>query len=129
MADGLITLPSKGDLAQTIARCEAVVRARGLHVFSKFDHANNAREAGLTLRPTTVVWFGDAKLGTKLMAAHPTIAIDLPHRLLVYTDDNGQTWLAYNDPVWLAARHGVGGDAGIQGTAAALTAIVQEVVG
>ena len=72
MADGLISHPSKLDLAQTIARFEELVRGRGLHVFSKFDHADNAREAGLALRPTTVVWFGDAKLGTKLMAAHPT---------------------------------------------------------
>lgn len=129
MADGLITLPSKGDLAQTIGRFEAVVRARGLHVFSKFDHAENAREAGLALRPTTVVWFGDAKLGTKLMAAHPTIAIDLPHRLLVYTDDDGQTWLAYNDPAWLAHRHGVAVDAGITATSAALAAIAREAAG
>lgn len=129
MVDGLIAHPSKLDLARTIERFEAVVRGRGLQVFSKFDHADNARQAGLALRPTTVVWFGDAKLGTKLMAAHPTIAIDLPHRLLVYTDDGGQTWVAYNDPAWLARRHGIAVDAGITATAGALAAIVQEVAG
>ena len=88
-------------------RFEAEVRGRGMTVFAHIDHAAGAAAAGLPLRPTEVLIFGNAKAGTPLMEATQTVGIDLPLRVLVWRDENGTTWLSYNDPAWLAERHGI----------------------
>jgi uncharacterized protein (DUF302 family) len=107
MVDGLVMVASRHGPKATIGRLEAAVSQRGMAIVARIDHAAAAEAAGLSLRPTEVLVFGNAKAGTPLMAAAPTLAIDLPLKILVWTDDAGATQLAYIDPAWLAARHGL----------------------
>ena len=109
-ADGLVTLRSNFGPGETMSRLEAMVKAKGLTVFAHIDHAAGALAAGLTLRPTDLLVFGNAKGGTPLMQAEQTLGIDLPLKMLVWQDALGATWLSYNDPQWLARRHRPGGD-------------------
>jgi uncharacterized protein (DUF302 family) len=104
---GLVTIKSGNGPEETMNRFEAEVRGRGMTVFAHIDHAAGAVAAGLSLRPTEVLIFGNAKAGTPLMEATQTIGIDLPLKVLVWRDENGATWLSYNDPVWVAERHGI----------------------
>jgi uncharacterized protein (DUF302 family) len=106
-ADGLVTIPSSFGAKETMDRLEADIKGKGLTVFAHIDHAAGAIAAGLTLRPTDLLIFGNAKGGTPLMQAGQTIGIDLPLKILVWQDAAGQTWLSYNDPHWLAKRHGI----------------------
>jgi uncharacterized protein (DUF302 family) len=101
------------------------IRARGMTLFARVDHAAGAADAGLTLRPTDLFVFGNAKGGTPLMQAAQTMGIDLPLKVLVWQDEAGQTWLGYNDPAWLAERHGTGPEAAA--TVAAMTAMLRAV--
>ena len=107
-ADGLITIKSSFGPEDTMQRLEAEVKAKGLTVFARVDHAAGATAVGLPLRPTDLLIFGNAKGGTPLMQQAQTIGIDLPLKALVWQDEQGATWLSYNDPAWLADRHGVG---------------------
>jgi uncharacterized protein (DUF302 family) len=107
-ADGLITIRSSYGPEDTMSRFEAEVRAKGMTVFARVDHAAGARAVGLSLRPTELLIFGNAKAGTPLMQSMQTIGIDLPLKALVWQDASGSTWLSYNDPSWLAKRHGSG---------------------
>jgi uncharacterized protein (DUF302 family) len=93
-----------------MTRLEAEVKARGMTVFARIDHAAGAAGAGLSLRPTELLIFGNAKAGTPLMQTVQTTGIDLPLKALVWEDASGATWLSYNDPAWLAQRHGVAGE-------------------
>jgi uncharacterized protein (DUF302 family) len=90
---------------ETMDRLVAAVTHRGMTVLARIDHAAAAVKAGLELRPTEVVLFGNPRAGTPLMQAAQTIGIDLPLKALVWQDEGGKTWLAYNDPKWLANRH------------------------
>ncbi len=118
---GIVTLRSANDFTGTVSRLRAAIGAKGLKIFAAIDHQANAKGAGLTMRPEMVELFGNPALGTPLMKARPTIGLDLPQRVLVYNDETGATWLAYNDPAWLAARHGVTGqDEAVGKIAAAL---------
>ena len=89
-------------------RLAAEIEAQGIKVFARINHAALAAEAGLTLGPTELLIFGNPKAGTPLMQAGQTIGIDLPLKALVWQDAAGQTWLSYNEPAWLANRHGIG---------------------
>jgi uncharacterized protein (DUF302 family) len=109
-ADGLTTLRSSYGPKDTMTRLEAEVKARGMTVFARIDHAAGAAGAGLSLRPTELLIFGNAKAGTPLMQTVQTTGIDLPLKALVWEDASGDTWLSYNDPAWLAQRHGVAGE-------------------
>ena len=111
-ADGLVTLKSKYGPEETMNRFEAEVRDKGMAIFARIDHAAGAAAVGLPLRPTDLLIFGVAKGGTPLMVAAQTVGIDLPLKALVWQDASGATWLSYNDPNWIAKRHGVGGDLG-----------------
>jgi len=104
--NGLTTLPSAHGVKDTVGRLEAEVKARGMMVFARIDHAAAAKEAGLSLRPTELLIFGNARGGTPLMQAVQTIGIDLPLKALAWEDAAGKVWLSYNEPAWLAARHG-----------------------
>ena len=97
----------------------------GMRVFARINHAAGAAAAGLSLRPTEVLIFGNAKAGTPLMQSVQTIGIDLPLKALVFEDADGKVWLAYNDPHWIAQRHKLGGDtdAAVKAMAAALDAV------
>jgi len=124
-ADGLITLSSSHRPKDTMDRLAAEITARGMTVFARVDHAAGAADAGLSLRPTELMIFGNAKGGTPLMQSEQTIGIDLPLKALVWQDASGRTWLSYNDPGWLAKRHGLGAevDPAVKAMAAALNAI------
>jgi uncharacterized protein (DUF302 family) len=106
--DGLITMPSHFGPGETMRRLEDAVRARGMTVFAHVDHAEGAAAAGMALRPTDLLIFGAAKGGTPLMQAAQTMGIDLPLKALVWQDETGATFLSYNDPAFLARRHGLG---------------------
>lgn len=107
-ADGLTTVVSNFAAKETMDRLEAEVKAKGMTVFARIDHAAGATEVGLPLRPTELLIFGNAKAGTPLMQANQAIGIDLPLKALVFEDAAGKVWLSYNDPRWLAQRHGLG---------------------
>src|SRR4051794_41883375 len=97
-ADGLITVSSSFGPEETMKRLEAEVRAKGMTVFARVDHAAGAAEAGLPLRPTDLLIFGAAKGGTPLMQAAQTIGIDLPLKAQVWQDEAGETFFSYNEP-------------------------------
>src|SRR5712671_5789381 len=125
MADGLTTLRSHFGPKETMDRLEAEIKARGMTVFARIDHAAGAAEVGLALRPTVLLIFGNAKAGTPLMQADQAIGIDLPLKALVTEDASGKVWLSYNDPHWVAQRHGLGATTGqtVEAMAAALNAV------
>jgi uncharacterized protein (DUF302 family) len=104
--DGLVVSASRFGPKETMDRVASEVAALGITVLARIDHGAAAAKAGLELRPTEVLVFGNPKAGTALMQATRTIGIDLPLKMLVWQDDNGTTWLAYNDANWLAKRHG-----------------------
>jgi uncharacterized protein (DUF302 family) len=109
--EGLVTIASKFGPEETLDRLKGEIAARGLTLFAAIDHAKGAQEAGLSLRPTAVLIFGNAKGGTPLMLANQTIGLDLPLKALVWQDRADQTWVSYNDPVWLARRYGLSPEA------------------
>jgi len=106
--EGLSSIASSFAPKETMDRLEAELRAKGLTVFARIDHAAGAAEAGLTLRPTELVIFGNARGGTPLMQASQTAGIDLPLKALVWQDAAGKTWVSYNEPSWIAQRHSLG---------------------
>ena len=106
-AEGLLDITSKSGFQETVTRLKEGIASRGLTLFAVIDHAKGAEEAGLVLRPTTVLIFGNAKGGTPLMLAAPSIALDLPLKILVAEDAQGKVWLSYNSPEYLKDRHGL----------------------
>jgi len=104
--EGLHVLPTQHTVADVLRRVQALARARGLTVFAQIDFSGDAERSGLELRPTGLVILGNPKGGTPLMVAAPTAAIDLPLKILTWHDAEGQTWVAYNKPEYLQARHG-----------------------
>jgi uncharacterized protein (DUF302 family) len=119
-ADGLITLRSSHAAKATMNRLEAEVKAKGMTVFARIDHAAGAAAVGLPLRPTEVLIFGNPKAGTLLMQSVQTIGIDLPLKALVWQDASDATWVSYDDPRWLAQRHGLGRE--VEASVSAMTA-------
>ena len=105
-ADGMIAIKSAHSVKDTITKFETVAKERGLHIFARIDHAAGAQKIGKTLRPTELLIFGNPQGGTPLMECAQTAGIDLPLKALAWQDASGQVWLGYNDPQFLAARHG-----------------------
>jgi uncharacterized protein (DUF302 family) len=130
-ADGLITIPSSYGAKNTADRLDAAIKAKGMTVFARIDHAAGAAEVGLSLRPTELLVFGNAKGGTPLMQSNQMIGIDLPLKALVWQDETGKTWLSYNDPRWLAKRHELGShlDPPVSAMIAGVSAIAREAAG
>jgi len=111
-------------------RLEAEIRGNGMEVLARVDHAAGAAEVGLTLAPTKLIIFGNARGGTPLMQSVQTVGIDLPLKILVWQDTANKTWLSYNEPSWIAQRHGVvGTESTIDKMADLLTAITREAAG
>jgi len=111
-------------------RVEAQIQARGLNVFARINHAVGAAEVGLPLAPTDLIIFGNARGGTPLMQSVQTVGIDLPLKILVWQDAANNTWLSYNEPRWIAQRHGVvDGESTINKMADLLGAIAKEASG
>jgi uncharacterized protein (DUF302 family) len=108
--NGIIDKPSVHLFEQTIDRLIEIVRSKGLTVFAVIDHSGEAEKVGMTMHPTKLVIFGNAKAGTPLMVAAPRSAIDLPLKILVWTDAVGKVWVSYNTPEYLQQRHGIPSD-------------------
>ncbi|HSO08003.1 MAG TPA: DUF302 domain-containing protein [Pelomicrobium sp.] len=111
--DGLVTLRSGHPPKQTLDRFEEMAKSKGMKIFARIDHAAGARSIGQELRPTELIIFGNPQGGTPLMQCAQSAGIDLPLKALAWQDASGQTWLAYNDPAWIAARHGAGECGGV----------------
>lgn len=125
--EGFIVLESSHGPKDTMERLKAAVTARGMTIFAEIDHAGAAKDVGMTLAPTEVLIFGSPKAGTPLMQASQTMGIDLPLKALVWQDSAGKTWLGYNDPKWLARRHGVtGNDHLLDAIATALASVAKD---
>jgi len=105
--DGLISVKSSHDVKVTADRLENILNQKGMTVFIRVDHSAGAKKVGKQLRPTELVVFGNPKVGTPLMQCSQSVAIDLPQKALIWQDDRGQAWLTYNDPNYLAQRHGL----------------------
>jgi uncharacterized protein (DUF302 family) len=104
---GLIVLNSERTVDEVMARLKQMLQARNLKIFAELDFSADATAAGLTLRATRMLIAGSPKAGTPLMEAAPTVAIDLPLKVLAWSDGTGRTLVAYNDPNYLGQRHGV----------------------
>jgi uncharacterized protein (DUF302 family) len=128
-ADGLLTVESKRSAKETMDRLESVVKAKGLNVFARIDHAAGAAKIGRTLRPTELLIFGNPQGGTPFMECAQSAGIDLPLKALVWQDEAGRVWLGYNDAAYLAARHGVASCPAAAGLAKALAGLIREAAG
>jgi len=103
-----VKVKSPYTVEQTLDRFERVIKAKGMTVFTRIDHAAGAASVNKDLRPTELLVFGNPKMGALLMQSNQAAAIDLPMKALAWKDASGQVWLAYNDPAYLAQRHGIG---------------------
>ena len=108
--NGLTTILSKHSVSETIDRLESALKARGIMVFARIDFARDAATAGMSLRPEQLLVFGNPKGGTPLLAAQPTVGLDLPFKVLAWVDEQGQVFVGYNDPAYIVARHGLSAD-------------------
>lgn len=102
---GLRILATRHSVPDVLSRLETLARARGLTIFSRIDFSGDAARAGLALRPTGLVILGNPAAGTPLMVASPTLAIDLPLKVLAWQDAHGQVWVGYNESSYLQTRH------------------------
>ena len=105
--NGMIHLSSPHSVLETMLRLETIVRAKGLAILAKIDHSGDAAKVGLAMQPTQLLIFGNAKSGTPLMIAAPSVAIDLPLKALVWQDAESKVWVSYNIPNYLQQRHGI----------------------
>lgn len=109
-AEGIGSKASPYSVADTLARLEAAIQARGMKIFALVDHSGEAERAGLTMQPAKLLMFGAPRGGTPLMVASPLLALDLPLKALVWQDASGAVWVSYNSPSYLAARHHIPAD-------------------
>jgi uncharacterized protein (DUF302 family) len=106
MASGMVDVPSRYSVPETLARLQTILKEKEITVFALVDHSGEAEKAGLKMRPTQLLIFGSPKSGTPLMVAAPSLAIDLPLKALAWQDEQGKVWLSYNSPEYLRERHG-----------------------
>ena len=127
MDRGIIDIPSSYSVPETLARLQSILKEKGVMVFALIDHSGEAAKAGLEMRPTQLLIFGNPKGGTPLMVAAPSVAIDLPLKALAWQDAQGKVWLSYNAPEYLLQRHGIPADLlkNIAGPAALLQTAVE----
>jgi uncharacterized protein (DUF302 family) len=105
--NGIVTIESRHSVEETVHNLEQILQTKGVKLFALIDHSGAAADAGMEMRPTKVLIFGNPKAGTPLMIASPTIAIDLPLKLLIWEDSDGKVKISYNEPAYLQARHGL----------------------
>lgn len=105
--DGLIVKPSKYSVNETIDRLEAALKKKGITIVTRWNHAERATKAGIPLRPTELLIFGNPKLGSHFFTSKQTSGIDLPMKALAWQDEQGKVWLSYNDPKYIADRHDI----------------------
>lgn len=105
--NGLITIKSKYSVKETLDRLEGVLKEKGITIALRWNHSAKAEKVGIPLRPTELLIFGNPKLGSNFFTSKQTSGIDLPMKALAWKDENGQVWLTYNDPAYIAKRHGI----------------------
>jgi len=105
--NGIVRIASAHSFDETLARLESVVKSKGLSVFATIDFDGDAERAGLKMKPTRLLIFGNPKAGTPLMEAAPSVALDFPLKVLVAEDSSGKAWMSYNSPEYLRIRHGI----------------------
>jgi len=127
-ANGLIWLESPHSPTETMDKLETIVKDKGLKVFARIDHAKGAESIGESLRPTELLIFGNPKGGTPFMQCAQTAGIDLPLKALVWEDEEGRVWLGYNDPKYLADRHGAPDCKVVDNLSDALAGMVNSVI-
>lgn len=103
--NGIVTIPSRHSVDDTLQRVKAMLSAKGVKVFALIDHSGEAEKAGFQMRPCKLLIFGNPEAGTPLMLASPSAALDLPLKILVWERADGDVLLSYNDPTWLEQRH------------------------
>ena len=103
--NGIVDKLSHHSVDETLAKLQAILQSKGIAVFALVDHSGEAAKVGMKMRPTKLVIFGNPKGGTPLMLAAPSIAIDLPLKILIWEDDQGKVWVSYNTTEYLAERH------------------------
>jgi uncharacterized protein (DUF302 family) len=103
---GIIDIPSNYPVDETVERLKGILAAKGIALFALVDHSGEAARAGMEMRPTKLMIFGSPRAGTPLMVAAPSIAIDLPLKILIWDDGHGKTWISYNSSEYLLERHG-----------------------
>ena len=104
---GIIDKPSKHSVDQTVENLKNLLQSKGIKLFAVVDHSGEAEKVGIKMRPTKLLIFGSPKAGTPLMLAAPSVAIDLPLKILVWQDDQGTVWVSFNSPEYLKERHGL----------------------
>lgn len=107
---GIVAVASNHSVDETVEKLKGILHAKGVMLFALVDHSGEAEKVGITMRPTKLLIFGSPKAGTPLMQAAPSIAIDLPLKILVAEDERGKVWISYNSPEYLAERHGLPSD-------------------
>jgi uncharacterized protein (DUF302 family) len=104
---GLIDKPSQHSVEQTVEKLKNILQSKGVALFALIDHSGEAEKVGMKMRPTKLLIFGNPKAGTPLMLAAPSVAIDLPLKILIWEDAAGKVWVTYNSPEFLRERHGL----------------------
>jgi uncharacterized protein (DUF302 family) len=104
--NGIVTIASRGSVEETVQRLTGILHAKGIKLFAVIDHSGEAAAVEMQMRPTKLLIFGNPLAGTPLMVSTPSVAIDLPLKILVAEDGNGKTWISYNSPEYLQERHG-----------------------
>jgi uncharacterized protein (DUF302 family) len=105
--DGLIDTPSNHSVDKTVEKLKGILQAKNITLFALVDHSGEAAKAGMKMCPTKLLIFGSPKGGTPVMLAAPSIAIDLPLKILIWEDGQGKVWVTYNSPAYLQERHGL----------------------
>jgi uncharacterized protein (DUF302 family) len=105
--NGIVHVPSHHSVDETVEKLRGILANKGVTLFALVDHSGEAAKAGMKMQPTKLLIFGSPKAGTPVMLAAPSIAIDLPLKILVWQDDSGKVWASYNSPEYLRERHGV----------------------
>ena len=108
--NGIVDVPSNHSVDETVERLKAMLQSKGITLFALIDHSGEAEKVGMKMPPTKLLIFGNPKGGTPLMLAAPSIAIDLPLKILVWQDAQGKVWLSYNTSEYLEERHGLPAD-------------------
>lgn len=107
MKEGIVDKPCNHSVDETVARLKSILQSKGVALFALIDHSGEAEKVGMKMPPTKLLIFGSPKAGTPLMVASPSIAIDLPLKILVWQDTQGKVWVSYNSPEYLKERHGL----------------------
>jgi uncharacterized protein (DUF302 family) len=105
LENGIVRIPSRHSVDETVAKLETILQAKGVELFAVVDHRGEAEKAGMRMPNTKLLIFGDPKAGTPLMLASPSVALDLPLKILVAQDAGGKVWISYNAPEYLQRRH------------------------